>query len=379
MQGRIFLSEKMKKKTVVAVGMSGGVDSTMAAYILKNKGFEVTGITMRIWQGEGAAQESPRSGCYGPGEVYDTQVARQACERLGIPHHVVDLSQEYKSKVLDNFSHEYLGGRTPNPCVLCNPLVKFGALLEKATELGINFDYFATGHYARIEYDKTRDRYLLKKAADLKKDQSYFLYRLNQSQLKKSLFPLGEYKKEQIKKLAKEVGFADIADKPESQDFIDGGIYESLFSESDRRKGEIVDLDGNVLGQHDGIINFTIGQRKGISIGGSKEPLYVLRIDVQKNQIVVGPKEKLAVDRLTAIYLNWIAFDKLDGQLEVSARLRSHQKEIPCAISPKDENSVEVLFTVPQFLATPGQSIVFYQDDMVIGGGIIQSTHQLIQ
>ena len=368
----------MKNRTVVAVGMSGGVDSTMAAYILKNKGYEVTGITMRIWQGEGIAQESVRSGCYGPGEVYDTQVARQACERLGISHHVVDLSQEYKSQVLDNFSHEYLGGRTPNPCVLCNPLVKFGALLEKATELGINFDFFATGHYARIDYDKTRDRYLLKKAADLKKDQSYFLYRLNQSQLKRSLFPLGEFIKEQIKELAKEAGFSDIADKPESQDFIDGGIYKSLFSEPDRRKGEIVDLDGKVLGFHHGIINFTIGQRKGISIGGSKEPLYVLGIDAQKNQIVVGPKDKLAVDRLTAIYPNWIAFDKLDGRLEASARLRSHQKEIPCVIFPKDENSVEVQFTLSQFSATPGQSIVFYHDDMIIGGGIIQSTHQLI-
>ena len=355
--------------------MSGGVDSTMAAYILKNKGYEVTGITMRIWQGESAPQESARSGCYGPGEVYDTQIAREACERLGIKHYVVDLSREYKSQVLDNFSHEYLGGRTPNPCVLCNPLVKFGALLDKASELGINFDHFATGHYARIEYDKTLDRYLLKKAADLKKDQSYFLYRLSQNQLKRSMFPLGDYQKEQVKELANKAGFSDIAEKPESQDFIDGGIYGSLFSESDKQQGEIVDLDGKVLGHHDGIINFTIGQRKGISIGGSKEPLYVLRIDAQNNQVVVGPKERLAVDGLTAIFMNWIAFEKLDKSMEVSARLRSHQKEISCDISPKDENSVEVHFLTPQFSATPGQSIVFYQGEVVAGGGIIQSTH----
>jgi len=369
----------MKNKTVVAVGMSGGVDSTMAAYILKNNGYEVEGITMRIWQGQGTSQESLRSGCYGPGEVYDTRVARQACERLGIPHHVVDLSQVYKSKVLDNFSHEYLGGRTPNPCVLCNPLVKFGALLKKTAEMGINFDFFATGHYAQIEYDKMRDRYLLKKAVDLKKDQSYFLYRLKQGQLKKSLFPLGDYKKELIKELAKEAGFSDIADKPESQDFIDGGIYESLFSESDRQPGEVVDLNGNVLGRHHGIINFTIGQRKGINIGGSKEPLYVLRIDANKNQIVVGPKEKLAVDSLTAFYLNWIAIEKLEGQLEVKARLRSHQKEISCVVSPKGGDFVDVQFMTPQFSATPGQSIVFYQDDIVFGGGIIQSTHLMNQ
>jgi tRNA-specific 2-thiouridylase len=198
---------------------------------------------------------------------------------------------------------------------------------------------------------------------------------LKQGQLKKSLFPLGDYKKELIKELAKEAGFSDIADKPESQDFIDGGIYESLFSESDRQPGEVVDLNGNVLGRHHGIINFTIGQRKGINIGGSKEPLYVLRIDANKNQIVVGPKEKLAVDSLTAFYLNWIAIEKLEGQLEVKARLRSHQKEISCVVSPKGSDFVDVQFMTPQFSATPGQSIVFYQDDIVFGGGIIQSTH----
>jgi len=368
---------KENKRLIIAVGMSGGVDSTMAAYILKNKGYEVAGITMRIWDGESAPQEPLRSGCYGPGEVNDTRVAQLVCERLGIPHHEVDLTQEYRSKVLDNFSQEYLGGRTPNPCVLCNPLVKFGALLEKAAGLGINFDYFATGHYAQIEYDKKPDRYLLKKAVDLKKDQSYFLYRLNQSQLKRSLFPLGEYKKEQVRQLAQQAGFSDIADKPESQDFIDGGIYGSLFSDSERKQGEIVDLDGKVLGYHDGIINFTVGQRKGISIGGSKEPLYVLRIDAQNNQVVVGPKERLAVDRLTAIYMNWIAFDKLENQLEVNARLRSHQKEFSCSISPAAENSVDVHFSLPQFSATPGQSIVFYQDDVLIGGGIIQATHKM--
>lgn len=357
--------------------MSGGVDSTMAAYILKNEGYELEGITMRIWQGGGEVRDAQRSGCYGPGEVYDTQIARQACERLGIPHHVVDLSQEYRSQVLDNFSREYLGGRTPNPCVLCNPLVKFGALLEKAEKLGINFDYFATGHYARIMPDLLHGRFLLKKGMDPKKDQSYFLYRLNQNQLKRTLFPLGEFQKGQIKALAQQAGFADIADKPESQDFIDGGIYGSLFSESEKQQGKIVDLDGKVIGNHSGIINFTVGQRKGISIGGNKEPLYVLRIDAQKNQVVVGPKDRLAVDRLTAFYLNWIAFDQLESQMAVSARLRSHQKEIACVISPMEENRVEVLFASPQLSATPGQSVVLYQGDVVLGGGIIQSTHRV--
>lgn len=356
--------------------MSGGVDSTMAAYLLKNEGYVLEGITMRIWQGGDDARDIRRSGCYGPGEVYDTQLAQQACERLGIPHHVVDLTQEYRSEVLNNFSREYLGGRTPNPCVLCNPLVKFGALLEKAEGLGINFDFFATGHYARIALDQAQNRFLLKKGLDPKKDQSYFLYRLNQDQLKRSLFPLGEFQKGQIKELAQETGFADIADKPESQDFIDGGIYGSLFSDTEKKQGEIVDLDGNVLGRHNGIINFTVGQRKGLSLGGSKEPLYVLRIDAPKNQVVVGAKDQLAVDRLTAFYLNWIAFDRLESPMAVSARLRSHQKEIACVLLPQGQDRADVLFNSPQYSATPGQSVVFYQGEIVLGGGIIQSTHR---
>jgi tRNA-specific 2-thiouridylase len=360
------------KKLKVAVGMSGGVDSTMAAYLLKESGHEVVGITMRIWQGESNYLGALKSGCYGPGETHDIADAQMACQRLGIPHHTLDLAQEFKAVVLKNFSSEYLAGRTPNPCVLCNHFIKFGALLERAHASGIQFDYFATGHYARIEKDELSQRFLLKKAADLKKDQSYFLYRLEQSQLAQTLFPLGESTKTQVKALAQKAGFAEIAEKPESQDFIDNGEYQQIFSSADPKPGRILDLQGRQLGNHQGIFNFTVGQRKGLNIGGGSRPLYVLRIDAQNNDVIVGPKESLAVNHLTAGFLNWIAIETLQKPMKARARLRSRQLETLCEISPLKENSLEVKFDQPQYTAAPGQSIVFYQEDVVLGGGIIQ-------
>lgn len=366
-------------KLVVAVGMSGGVDSTVAAILLKERGYEVIGITMKIWAGEDSLQTPQKSGCYGPGEVYDINDAKQACEQLGIPHHVVDLRQEFAGVVLQNFSDEYIHGRTPNPCILCNPELKFGLLLEKARSKNIEFDLFATGHYARITIHESNQCHLLKKGADTKKDQSYFLYRLRQSQLKKSIFPLGDYQKEEVRKIALAHGFREIAEKRESQEFTDGGNYQDIFDTSNRIPGKILNTLGKIIGTHNGIIDFTLGQRKGIRIGGAEQPLYVIKIDSQENNIVVGPRQLIAVDQLTAGRTNWIAFEKLKDDLSAFARLRSHQKELPCVISPHNEDQVDVKFLSPQFSATPGQSIVFYQDDMVLGGGIIQSVNFINQ
>lgn len=359
--------------------MSGGVDSTVAAILLKERGYNVIGITMKIWAGEDSIRSSKKSGCYSPGEVYDIFDAQRTCEQLGIPHHIVDLTKEFSGVVLRNFSDEYTNGRTPNPCILCNPELKFGLLLEKARFNNIEFDLFATGHYARISIDEKNNRYLIKKGADTQKDQSYFLYRLRQSQLMKSIFPLGDYQKEEVRKIARAHGFSEIAEKHESQEFTDGGTYQNLFDNSKRNPGNILDTQGKIIGTHNGIINFTLGQRKGIRIGGKDQPLYVIRIDSQNNSIIVGPRELIAVDRLSAGRINWIAFEKLNRVLSASARLRSHQKELPCIISPRNVDQIDVKFLSPQFSATSGQSIVFYQDDKVLGGGIIQSINLINQ
>ena len=363
------------KKTIV-VGMSGGVDSAVAAILLINQGFDVIGITMKIWSGADAAQSLQKSGCYGSGEVFDINDAQQICQQLGIDHRVLDLSQEYSQIVLQNFKSEYGLGRTPNPCILCNPQIKFGLLLEKARSSGINFDLFATGHYARITPRADNSRYLLRKAADPQKDQSYFLYRLTQAQLKGSLFPLGEYQKQQVRQIAMENGLAAIAEKHESQEFLDGGGYRDLFDEEARKPGNILDTDGKIIGTHPGIIHFTLGQRKGLGISGEEKPLYVIQINAANKGLVVGPKEWTAVDEVTVGNLNWIAFEHLEGSLHANCRLRSHQKEVPCTLSAASDGRISVGFDSPQYSATPGQSLVLYQEDLVLGGGIIEKVQQ---
>ena len=352
----------------VAAAMSGGVDSSVAAALLKERGYQVTGITMKIWDGEYSPERIRRHGCYGPGEAEDIEDARRVARTLGIDFCVFDLAHEYRREVLDYFYHEYRSGRTPNPCLRCNRTVKFGALLDRARESGLQFDYFATGHYARVEHDRIRHRYLLKKAVDPGKDQSYFLCFLSQEQLAISLFPVGNYTKEEVREMASEFGLA-VRDKPESQDFVAGG-YASLLGAG--KPGPILDKDRNILGEHRGIQLYTIGQRKGLGIS-AREPLYVTNIDAAENAIIVGNRDELYRDGLTACGLNWIAIEGLDGPVKVRARIRNAHKEADAVVLPLGRDRVSVQFEEPQMAITPGQAVVFYDGDIVIGGGTIES------
>jgi tRNA-specific 2-thiouridylase len=362
-----------KSIITVAVGMSGGVDSSVAAYLLKQQGYDVVGVTMKIWEGgDEGNKEFIKSGCYGPGEAEDIEAAQKVARQIGIPHHVLDLHAEYEQAVLKYFREEYLSGKTPNPCVVCNQKIKFGLLLDKVQQSGIDFDFFATGHYSRIEQDPQNRKFLLKKSFDAKKDQTYFLYRLTQDQLSKTVFPLGGLLKDEVKKIASQIGLKDVADRPESQDFYEGAGYADFFEQGDSQPGDIIDKSGCVVGRHNGVIHYTIGQRKGLNIGGLKEPLYVIDIDSRKNQLLVGPRKKLLTKTLIAGDLNWILIEPPTSPLKATAKIRSTQPEKSCTIILLDENKVRVDFVEPQMAVTPGQSVVFYDGDLVLGGGVIQ-------
>jgi len=353
----------------VAVAMSGGVDSSVAAALLKEKGYEVIGVTMEVWDAEGLPGNGTRHACYGP-EQEDMEDIRKVAQVLGIPFYAFDLSQEYKAQVLDYFCQEYLLGRTPNPCVRCNHRVKFDALFRKVRDSGIEFDHIGTGHYARVEHDERKSRYLLKKGKDMAKDQSYFLFALSQEQLSNSLFPLGNHTKEEARKMAKDFRL-NIDDKPESQDFF-AGDYSSLLGTAGK-PGPILNKEGEILGEHRGIPFYTIGQRKGLGIS-SKEPLYVTAIDQGRNVIVVGAKKEVYGDELIAAELNWIAVKLLHEPIYVKAKIRYLHKEAEATVTPLGEDRVRVKFMEPQMAITPGQAVVFYDDDTVIGGGTIERT-----
>lgn len=354
----------------VVVAMSGGVDSSVAAAILKERGYEIIGVTMKVWDGEALPGDETRHGCYGPGEEEDIEDARKVAQVLGIPLYTFDLRQEYKAQVLDYFCHEYLSGRTPNPCIRCNSRVKFDALLKKARDSGLEFDYFASGHYARVEYDESKHRYLLKKAKDMAKDQSYFLFSLSREYLGDFLFPLGSYTKGEVRKLARALGLG-IDHKPESQNFITGGY--STLMEAVAKPGPILNKEGKILGEHRGIPFYTIGQRKGLGIS-YREPLYVTGIDQGKNAVTVGTKEEVYRDGLLASDLNWIAIEEFKRPIEVKARIRYLHKEAEAMVIPLDKDKVHVKFKEPQMAITPGQAVVFYDGDTVIGGGTIERT-----
>lgn len=360
------------EKKVVAVGMSGGVDSTMAAYLLKKQGYEVIGLTMSIYDKAVGLPDNNKSGCYGPGEERDLKEAKKACEKIGIKHYVVDLKEQYKSNVVNYFCNSYLEGNTPNPCVACNTKIKFGALIEEAKKSGIKFDYFATGHYVRI--DKKDNRYFLKKGLDPKKDQSYFLHRLSQEQLSSLIFPIGEYVKSDLKNIAIECGFEEYAKKDESQDFIESDNYSVLFDEKDIKPGDIVNVKGKIVGKHNGIVNYTVGQRKGLDLGGSNEILYVINIDVDSNTIIVGSKEYLYCNGLIAKDMNWMYFDSIDHEINnLQCKVRLSSETIDCSIIPLGKKEIKVIFKEPQISVKPGQSVVIYDNDIVLGGGVISS------
>lgn len=359
----------------ILVGLSGGVDSSVAALLLKSQGHEVIGATMSIWRERTDLNLSvmkekstcTHGACYGPDEKEDIEAARKIAEQIGIPYHVFKCADEYEQIVLDNFKEEYLSGRTPNPCIRCNALVKFGVLPFLAKQNGIDFDKFATGHYARIE---ERDgRFILKRAKNPKKDQSYFLYKLKQDQLKNIYLPLGEYTKDEIREIARKGGL-DVSDKPDSQDFYEGDYNELLGIEA--KKGNIVTLDGKVLGEHEGIWNYTIGQRKGLCIS-APEPLYVLELRKDTNEVVVGYKDKTFKKSLKAIELNWIAIEKLTEPMKITAKIRSTQQPTEATLIPIDDNTAKVEFDEYQKSIAIGQSVVFYNGDDVVGGGIIDS------
>lgn len=357
-----------KENIKVAVGLSGGVDSSVTASLLKRQGYDVVGLSMVIYDESIKIDHSGGHACYGPDEENDISSAEAACKKLGIPFHVIDLKKEFNEFVIKYFRSEYLKGSTPNPCIVCNRRLKFGFMLEKAREAGIVFDKFATGHYAKIE--RSKDRYLLKRPVDRGKDQTYFLYSLSQEQLSKTIFPLGDYHKKEVRDIARSIEL-NTSERPESQDFISGGDYSPFFRAGEVRKGDIVNDRGEVLGRHRGIIHYTVGQRKGLGIS-SPAPLYVSEIDAENNRIVVKSRSDLYSRGLTAGDLNFISVDGIDKPVRISAKIRLQHKGASGLLSMNKAGRAELIFDQPQLAVTQGQSVVFYYGDIVMGGGVIE-------
>lgn len=363
----------MKKRVVVA--MSGGVDSSVTAAVLKEKDFEVIGITMQMWE-----RTKDWGGCCGWDSIED---AKKVAKTLGIPHYVLNFRDIFRERVITNFCEEYREGRTPNPCIRCNRYIKFDALLRKAKELGV--DYIATGHYARIEKKKfkveslepggkDRTRYVLKKGIDTKKDQSYVLYTMTQEQLEHTLMPLGNFTKEEVRQIAKEKKLP-VANRPESQEicFVQDETYGEFLKKcvpDGAKPGPIVNKEGKVIGEHRGIIFYTIGQRRGMGIAAG-EPLYVIAIERENNSIIVGKEKDVYGDELIANDVNYVAVARLREPTRVNAKIRYLHQASPAVVYPLNENEVRVKFDKPQWAITPGQAVVFYDEDNVVGGGTI--------
>ncbi|MCC8189469.1 MAG: tRNA 2-thiouridine(34) synthase MnmA [Planctomycetes bacterium] len=351
----------------VLVAMSGGVDSAVAAALLRNQGHEVAAVTMRIWR-DGRYLGGSRDACFGPGEEVDIAAAQRVCDHLGIPHRVLDCSDDYERIVLEDFRRGYGSGRTPNPCVRCNAAVKFGVLPRLAREAGLSYDRFATGHYVRTDHRDGRHRLLT--ARDAAKDQSYFLYRLGQDQVAESLFPLGDLTKDAVRHLAGEFSLA-VRDKPDSQDFYAGDHRELLGFPA--ATGAFTDRSGRILGRHDGCWNYTIGQRRGLGLAAGR-PLYVVDIVPETNTVVVGDRQETVRHWLTAGDMNWVSTARPEEAFDARVKVRSAGRAVPCRVQPLADGGCRVDFPDGIAAVPPGQSAVLYRDDALLAGGIIERT-----
>ena len=352
----------------VLIAMSGGVDSSVAAYLIMQQGFDCTGVTMKLFDNADVGVDSDKSCC----SLEDAEDARSVAFSLNMPFYVFNFADDFRKQVIDRFVMSYQIGETPNPCIDCNRYLKFDRLLRRAKEL--DKDYIATGHYVRVDIDAGSGRYILKKGVDLSKDQSYVLYALTQEQLKAAIFPLGGLLKSQVREIALEHGFINAA-KHDSQDicFVRDGDYAGFirqYTGFDTPKGRFIDTSGNDLGENKGIVHYTIGQRKGLGLAAA-EPLYVCAISAKDNSVMVGASEELYAKTLTARDINLIPVERIDAPMKIRAKIRYKQTEQPATVWQTDSDTLRVEFDSPQRAITKGQAVVLYDGDVVVGGGTI--------